>query len=175
MFVPLGWAGQVSFFCTVYETDNIVLWNPRETRWTKQILLLENEGLGMSWDMEWGVLVPTANVSENYIEGKLSFPASSSALGQSQAMWTWPYWATVSRRLWKSSWPSLVWVSPGGSDGKESACNARDLGSIPGLGRPPGDGNGNPLQYSCLKNSMDRGAWRATVHGVAKSQTRLND
>ena len=60
---------------------------------------------------------------------------------------------------------------PGGSDGKESACNAGDLGSIPGLGRSPEEGNGNPLQYSCLENSMDRGAWRATVHGVAMSQT----
>ena len=48
---------------------------------------------------------------------------------------------------------------PGGSDGKASACNAGDLGSIPGLGRSPGEGNGNPLQYSCLENPMDRGAW----------------
>ena len=62
---------------------------------------------------------------------------------------------------------------PGGSDGKESACNARDLGSLPRLGRSPGEGNGNPLQYSCLENPMDRGAWRTTVHGVTKSQTRL--
>ena len=60
--------------------------------------------------------------------------------------------------------------SPGGSDGKESTCNAGDLGSIPGLGRSPGEGHGNPLQYSCVENSMDRGAWWATVHGVAKSQ-----
>ena len=58
--------------------------------------------------------------------------------------------------------------SPGGSDGKESACNARDQGSIPGLGRSPGEGNGNPLQYSCLENSMDGRAWQATVHGVTK-------
>ena len=57
---------------------------------------------------------------------------------------------------------------PGGSDSKESACNAGDLGSIPGLGRPPRERNGNPLQYSCLENPMDRGAWRATVHRVAK-------
>ena len=64
---------------------------------------------------------------------------------------------------------------PGGSEDKASACNAGDLGSIPGLGRSPGEGNGNPFQYSCLKNPMDRGAWRATVHGVAKSQTGLND
>ena len=60
---------------------------------------------------------------------------------------------------------------PGGSDGKESICNVGDLGSIPGLGKSPGGGHGNLLQYSCLENSMDRGAWRATVHGVAKSWT----
>ena len=58
----------------------------------------------------------------------------------------------------------------GGSGGKESACNVRDLGSIPGLGRSPGVGNGDPLRYSCLENPMDGGGWRATVHEVAKSQ-----
>ena len=63
---------------------------------------------------------------------------------------------------------------PGGSDGKESTCNVGDLGSIPGLGRSPGGGQGNPLPYSCLENLMDRGAWQATVNGVAKSQTWLN-
>jgi len=57
---------------------------------------------------------------------------------------------------------------PGGSDGKASAHNAGDLGSIPGLGRSPGEGNGNPLQHSYLENSIDGGAWWATVHGVAK-------
>ena len=57
--------------------------------------------------------------------------------------------------------------------GKKSACNAGDLGSIPGLGRSPGGGHGNPLQYSCLENSMDRGSWRAIVHGVTKSLTGL--
>ena len=71
---------------------------------------------------------------------------------------------------------SFLWLSnipyglPGGSDSKESVCNA-DLGSIPGLGRSPREGNDYPLQYSGLENSMDRGVWRATVHGVAKSQT----
>ena len=60
---------------------------------------------------------------------------------------------------------------PDGSGGKESACNAEDAGSIPGSGRPPGGGHGNPLQYSCLENTMDRGAWWATVHGVAESHT----
>jgi len=59
----------------------------------------------------------------------------------------------------------------GGSDGKKSACNAGDLGLIPGLGISSGEGKGYPLQYSCLENSMDRGAWWATVHGVEKSRT----
>ena len=60
---------------------------------------------------------------------------------------------------------------PGGSDGKASACNEGDVGSIPGLGRSPGEGNGNPLQYSCLENPMDGGHWEATVHGVSESWT----
>ena len=62
---------------------------------------------------------------------------------------------------------------PGGSHGKVSAYDAGDLGSIPGLGRFPGEGNGNPLQHSCLENLVDRGAWRAAVHRVAQSRTRL--
>ena len=64
---------------------------------------------------------------------------------------------------------------PGGSDGKVSAYNVGDLGSIPESGRSPGEGNGSPLQYSCLENSIDGGAWLATVHGVAKNWTRLSD
>ena len=59
------------------------------------------------------------------------------------------------------------------SDGKESFYNVGDLGSIPGSGRSLGEENGNPLQYSCLENPMERGAWRATVHRITKSQTRL--
>ena len=62
-----------------------------------------------------------------------------------------------------------------GSDGKESACKAGDPGSIPGSGRSPGERNGNPLQYSCLENSMDKGAWWAAVPVVAKSWTRLSE
>ena len=58
---------------------------------------------------------------------------------------------------------------PGGSDGKESACNVGDPGLIPGLGRSSGERNGNPLQYSCLENPVDRGAWWATVQGIAES------
>ena len=75
-----------------------------------------------------------------------------------------------------SLWSTLSF--PDGSVGKESACNAgdtEDMGSIPELGRFPGAGNDNPLQYSCLGNPTDRGAWRSTVQGVTKSWTRLSD
>ena len=72
--------------------------------------------------------------------------------------------------------PLLVYCDfPGGSDSKASAYNVGDPGSIPGLGRSPGEGNSNPLQYSCLEDLMDGGAWLATVHGVAKSWMRLSD
>ena len=67
---------------------------------------------------------------------------------------------------------------PVDANGKEPTCQCRrqrDTGSIPGLGRSPGRGHGNPLQYSCLKNPMDRRAWRATVHGVTKSRTQLSN
>ena len=71
---------------------------------------------------------------------------------------------------------TFLWARgfPGGSDGKESTCNVGDLGSIPESGRSPGRGHGNPLQYSCLGNPMGRGAWQATVHGVAKNRTWLS-
>ena len=91
----------------------------------------------------------------------------------------------LDRELRKSRpWVLFIFVSPafdrvsgtyflGGSDGKESVCNAGDLVLIPGLGRSPGEGNSYPLQYSCLKNPMDREAWQATVRRMAKSRTWL--
>ena len=84
-------------------------------------------------------------------------------------------------RIQLSNWTTILMVLnigvgfPGGSDGKEPACSSGDPDSIPGLGRSPGKGNGNPLQYSCLENPMDKGAWQATVHGVAKSWTWLSN
>ena len=69
---------------------------------------------------------------------------------------------------------SPVIVLSCGSDGRESACSAGDPGTIPGSGRSPEEGNGSPLQYSCLENSMERQAWWATIHGVAKSRTQLS-
>src|SRR5574341_1343706 len=88
----------------------------------------------------------------------------------------WSSLPLSSMRLSAASFINHFWLAncpvgfPGGSDGKESACNAGDPGSIPGSGRSPGEGNGYPLQYSYLENCMDRGAWQATVHGVTKSQ-----
>ena len=76
------------------------------------------------------------------------------------------------RDLFEVWYPEVSLVK---TDSKESACNVGDLGLILRWGRSPGEGNGNPLQYSCLKNPMDRGIWQATVHGVAQSGTRLNN
>ena len=101
--------------------------------------------------------------------------------------------STGSQRVWHDWATSLHFISlhqdkkiqitkimkersfPGGSVGRESTCNAGDPSSTPGWGRSPGEGNGNPLQYSCLKNPKDRGAWWAMVHRVAKSQTQLSN
>jgi len=74
-----------------------------------------------------------------------------------------------------SEYFATEWGFPGSSDSKESAGNTGDLGLIPGLGRSPGEENGNPPQYSFLENSTDRGVWQATVHGVIKSRTGLSD
>ena len=80
--------------------------------------------------------------------------------------------------LWRNATAFILEVQTGlpcSSKSKDSSCDAGDQGSIPGLGRSPGEGNGNPLHCSCLENSMGREAWWATVHGVTKSQTRLSD
>ena len=83
-------------------------------------------------------------------------------------------WTTQAARLGVKSWSHLGF--PGGLSGKKNPpANPGDWGSIPGSGRSPGGGHGNPPQCSCLENPMDRGAWRAAVHGVTKSQTRLSD
>ena len=109
-------------------------------------------------------------------------PLQYSCLGNPKDGGAW--WAAVDgvaqsqiRLKWLSSSSSSMGILgfPGGSDNKESSCNARDLGLIPGSGRSLGKGNGNPLQYYCLEDSMDRGAWWATVHGVTKSQTQLSN
>ena len=84
---------------------------------------------------------------------------------EGRSVYTWSWWRGVNAIKYIYI---LQEVSVSSSVGKESACNAGDLGSIPGLERSPGEGNGNPLQCSCLKNPMDRGAWQVRVHGVAR-------
>ena len=86
-----------------------------------------------------------------------------------------PLWGKVEWCFVYTPPETLLLGFPGGSDSKESACNVGDLGSVSGLGRSPEGGRGKPLQYSCLENPMDRGAWRAIVHGVTKSWTRLSN
>ena len=88
----------------------------------------------------------------------------------------WPkYWSFSLSISPSNEYSWLILDFPGGSDGKASAYNAGDPGSIPASGRSPGEGNGDPLQYSCLENPMDGGAWYPTIHGVEKSRTRLSD
>ena len=79
------------------------------------------------------------------------------------------------RKHFRATFIEFFFGFPSGSDSRESACNVGDPGSVPGLGRSSGEGNGNPLQNSCLEKSVDRGAWQATVHGVSKSWTRPCD
>ena len=79
------------------------------------------------------------------------------------------------KNKWKEIIPTTKSIFPGGSEVKAFASNMGDLGSIPGSGRSPREGNGNPLKYSCLEKPMDGEAWQATVHGVAKNQRRLSD
>ena len=101
--------------------------------------------------------VPEENLSKIFGPDDSSFPTSSGILWDSER------------------WYLLFYCPPVGLDGKESSCNAGDPGSIPGSGRSPGEGNGSPLQYSCLENPMDGGAWRAAAHGVTSSQTGPRD
>ena len=82
---------------------------------------------------------------------------------------------TVSHTEPKHVFLTSLYAFPGNSDGKVSACNVEDPGSIPGWGRSPGEGNGNPLHHSCLENPMEGGAWYATVHRIAKSRTQLSN
>ena len=85
--------------------------------------------------------------------------------------------SSINFRRWQnwSQFHKMYSLGPGGSEVKNPSGNARDVGSVPGLWRSLGKGNGHPFQYSCLENPTDRGAWRTTVHGLAKNQTQLSD
>ena len=131
----------------------------------------------------------TSVLSEIYLQGKMWNLGCLYELNKhlKQALWiilnNIPFWHNLGIYIDFSMWvlkapdyvlPSLFPGLPWWLSDKESACSAGDVGSIPGLGRSPGEGNGNPLQFSCLGNPMNRGAWQATVHGVLKSQTWLS-
>ena len=112
---------------------------------------------------------------KSYCLYKFHFPSNILQLRKFASSLQYLFFNILSSIILTQTLTSSILGFPGGSDGKESAYNAEDMGSIPELGRSPGEGNSNPLQYSCLENTMDRGAGWATVHGVTKSRTRLSD
>ena len=115
-----------------------------------------------------------ASLAESLVEVIAPFPGSWSTQGFVCTLWA----SLVGMKFdCKHDFaPATILLGfPGDSDGKESACSAGHLGLMTGLGRSPGEGNGNPLQWSCLENPMDRGPWWAPVHGVTKSQTQLSN
>ena len=113
----------------------------------------------------------------SYFSGDTGFPKSIQEQHYIMGLGLWTQFRLSEAHAGKYSSLSLFTLQgfPGGSGGKDSACNVGDPGSILGLRRFPGEGNGKPFWYSCLENPMDGGAWKATVHGVAKNQTRLSD
>ena len=120
---------------------------------------------------------------EHAISSAVSFPSPCQVLDSYSNTFNTtcsgkPFLIFLARSNYPISFYSTMWLSfysTACSEGKVSTYNAGDWGLIPGSGRSPGEGNGNPIQYSCLENSMDWEAWWATVHGVAKSRTRLSD
>ena len=127
---------------------------------------------GDCWSPEELFLCFIAIHSSWLLQGSREFQAKREKAHASTPAWALPTVFILEHlhALWV-----LLRGFPGGSDGKETDCSAGDPGSVSGLKRSPGGGNGNPLQYSCLENSMDRVSWQATVHGVTTSQTRLNN
>ena len=154
---PVGVCGQkdsTSNWWLLGLTFSSMKWEER-TRWVSSPL----------WTWISNILIPLVyqlNRTENFIKEVVS------VLGKISE---WSYWKKKRRTCPLGKKKN---ISTGGSGGKESAYNAGDQGSIPRSARSPGERNGNPFQYSCLENSMDRGAWRATVRGVTKSQTLLS-
>ena len=131
------------------------------------------EAMGYPFQSSWGFADSSVGKeSACNAGGPGSIPGLERSAGKGKKHSSILAWAT-------KSWTGLsnfhFFGFPISPDGKESACNAGDPGSIPGSGRSPGEGNGNALQFSCLGNPMDGGPWRVTPHGVTKSQTRLSN
>ena len=130
--------------------------------WQRMIWL---DGTTYSMDMNLSIL-------REMVKDREAWHAAVHGIAKSQ-IWLSNWTTATNRNFFENN--NHINTYPGGSDSKESACNAWDPDLIPGLGRSPGEVNGNPLTYSCLENSMGRGAWWATVHSVAKSWTWLTD
>ena len=142
---------------------------------------------GLKFFLVWSLQVSTVPPTLHWDFGGIPFLAVPHSLqdlkfpkqGLNPCPLKWKRRVLTTGPLGKSLWGIFrltinVFGFPGGSVGKESTSNAGDLGLIPGLGKSPGGGHGNPLQYSCLENSMEKGSWQDTVHGIAKSQSRLS-
>ena len=126
------------------------------------------------WNRIFSYFIPTDHFVHALECGYPTFRITVSLEQHRSELHGWSYTWVLKNSKYYSTTCSMGF--PGGSAGKESTCNAGDLGSIPGSGRFPGEGNGNPLQYSCLENPMDGGAWWAPVHGVTKSRwTRMSN
>ena len=141
-----------------------------ETEELKSLLMKvkeESEKVGLKLNIQKTKIMASSPITSQKIDGETVEPMAEFILGGSKITADGDCSHEIKRRLFLGF--------PGGSEVKTSAWNAGNLGSIPGMGRFPGETNGNPLQYSCLENPMEGGAWQAIVHGVANSQTRLSD
>ena len=124
-------------------------------------------------------LILCAKINSNELKTEIWDLKPKTSRGKHRQYYQYVFWSASSGKRNKSHSKQIGLDQThgflGGSGGRESSCSVGDLDSILGLGKSPGEGNGSPLQYSCLENSMNRGAWKATVHGVSKSQTWLSD
>ena len=145
----------------VSRQDPVSEWGPTQIPWVKQ---------GSDTCVQ-GILLRSMRTKWDYGRAQQGVPESPPTLGK------WAVATIICKTIGEIKYSSRGYLKgfPGGSDGKESACDVGDPVSTAGSGRPPGEGNDNPLQYPCLENPMDRGAWWATVHGVTRSQTSLSN
>ena len=177
----LGWEAPLEEEVAIH--SSILAWR---IPWTEEPDRLQSMGSQKSWTgLKW-LSNLEADASSSYQLPSTPAPSSFTVLREKAAQFlpNLSLWdGEVSTQNFKDIYFSFFWKKnfkdiylgffPGGSVGKESACSAGDLGSIPGSGRFPGEGNGNQLQYSCLKNPVDRWAWQATVHGVSRVRRDL--
>ena len=170
-----NWLNFVIYF--IIRSNTPILWPPHVKSW----LIGKDSDAGMDWEREG--LGAGGKGDDRGWDGWMASPNQWTWVWVNSGSWWWTGRPGVLRFMgsqrvrhdWATELSGKLLDLPCSSDGKESACNSGDPGLIPGLERSPGEGNGNPLQYSCLENPMDRGAWQATVHGVTKSRIQLSD